>query len=143
MVLYQTYPWFDSRKWAKPLCRKFKGGIEQSKVKKIKKENIKITFGYVCAGRRWVENVIRERQLWGEPNFKPVWPDGENIFSIFGHFQKWKFSQWHTKFAKVGTEFCQKLNLPLKIAKVAKFCQILSLCFSDKLKSASWSSYNF
>ena len=31
------------------------------------------------------------------------WAD---YYFIFGHFQKYKFAQWHETFAKVGYKFC-------------------------------------
>ena len=43
-------------------------------------------------------------------NLNPVRPDGPIIFSIFGHLQRWKVAQWHTKFAKVGLKFTPMLN---------------------------------
>ena len=36
------------------------------------------------------------------------------LFSTFGHKHERKFTQWHGKFAKVVTKFCQIINSPPK-----------------------------
>ena len=46
-----------------------------------------------------------------------VWPDGDIIFQYLVHLQHWKLAQICNKFAKVGSAFCQLINMP------SKFCQ--------------------
>ena len=49
----------------------------------------------------------------------PVWPDCCTNFSIFGHFQQWKFAQYNKRYFKVGSKFCRLI----KIGQILlKFC---------------------
>ena len=41
-----------------------------------------------------------------------VWPDGQIVFAIFGHLERWKFAEKHTNCPKVGTQLCQIRNKP-------------------------------
>ena len=62
-----------------------------------------------------------------------VRPDDQIVFSIFGHFQQWEFSQKHTNCTKVSWKICPKPNKPsiycqrfLIFVKVVEFHQIWS-----------------
>ena len=47
--------------------------------------------------------------------FRTVWPDGEIICLIFGHFHQWEFALFNFKFDKVSSQFCQIQNEPIQI----------------------------
>ena len=71
-----------------------------------------------------------------------VWPDGQTVFSIFGHLQQWIFAHEHTSCAKVGSQLCLVPNEPWEycqyfyiFAKVAKFCQIWSHWLGHSLRA--------
>ena len=47
-----------------------------------------------------------------------------DYFSTFGHFNQWKFAQKYTKFAEVGSKFCQIVNKCIKnCPSLLIFCQ--------------------
>ena len=48
-----------------------------------------------------------------------------DYFSTFGCLHQLKFAQKYTKFAKVGSKFCQIVNKPLKIAQDFQLRQLV------------------
>ena len=54
----------------------------------------------------------------------PVWPDGQIVFSIFGHLQQWNFAQKHPKSPKQGFTTFPNIKSTFKmIPKISKCLQ--------------------
>ena len=95
------------------------------KVFHLNPQNPELFFLYEEKNSKFLSKKVKRRKQ--NPKFQkntillrlkapvwPVWPDGQIVFSIFGHLQRWKFAQKHTKSPKVGSQLCQISNKPFK-----------------------------
>ena len=76
-----------------------------------------------CTATTTLRSSIRCSVAW--------WTYG--LFNL-GHLQQWKFAQFHNKFAKVGSKFCQILNKCSIFCLLAKFRHIRSHWFRGETK---------